>query len=150
VTYPDRNRILVVDDDPATCTMVERVMRRELFQVDCARDGLEAIEKLTCQDYGTVLLDLMMPRVDGLGVLDFLEHKQPGSARRVIVMTANLDSLEQQQRTGAAFCVLDKPFDIRMLVAQVRECAEAASLTEGLREGGEGTVTVHSPPLSGN
>src|SRR5688572_6185021 len=66
-------KILIVDDDDAVRNMVERVLRREHFDVESARDGFEAIEKLTRNDYATVLLDLMMPRVDGLGVLRFLE-----------------------------------------------------------------------------
>src|SRR5690349_10359780 len=69
-----RKKILVVDDDDAIRMMVERVLRREKFEVETARDGFEAIEKLSGGDYATVLLDLMMPRVDGLGVLRFLEQ----------------------------------------------------------------------------
>ena len=64
-----RKKVLVVDDDDAIRTMVERVLKREQYDVESARDGYEAIEKLNRNDYATVLLDLMMPRVDGHGVL---------------------------------------------------------------------------------
>ena len=77
-------KILVVDDDDAIRNMVERVLRREHFEVESARDGFEAIEKLSRNDYATVLLDLMMPRVDGIGVLRFLETEQKTLAPRVI------------------------------------------------------------------
>ena len=73
-------KILVVDDDDAIRSMVERVLKREKFQVESARDGHEAIEKLAQNDYGTVLLDLMMPRVDGHGVLRYLEEERAASA----------------------------------------------------------------------
>ena len=77
----DPKKVLVVDDDDAIRTMVERVLRREKFHVESARDGHEAIEKLSSNDYGTIVLDLMMPRVDGLGVLRFLETARPESTR---------------------------------------------------------------------
>jgi DNA-binding response OmpR family regulator len=114
-------KILVVDDDDAIRHMVERVLRREHFDVESARDGFEAIEKLARNDYGTVLLDLMMPRVDGLGVLRFLEteHQAPP---RVIVMTANLQTASETATAQPVFRVLPKPFDIRELVSHVREC----------------------------
>ncbi|MGZ7081107.1 MAG: response regulator transcription factor, partial [Thermoanaerobaculia bacterium] len=66
-------RILVVDDDESIRTMIVRILSRENFHVDSARDGFEAIEMLAKEDYTTILLDLMMPRVDGLQVLRFLE-----------------------------------------------------------------------------
>ena len=113
-------KILVVDDDDGIRNMVERVLRREHFEVESARDGFEAIEKLSRNDYATVLLDLMMPRVDGLGVLRFLETEP--KAPRVIVMTANLHSADETATTAPVFRVLAKPFDIHQLVSHVREC----------------------------
>lgn len=115
-------KILVVDDDDAIRSMVERVLRREKYEVECARDGFEAIEKLAGDDYGTVLLDLMMPRVDGHGVLRFLETRQAEPSPRVIVMTANLQGALSATPPQPVFRVLPKPFDIRELIAHVREC----------------------------
>lgn len=117
--------ILVVDDDDAIRMMVERVLRREQFHVDSARDGHEAIEKLSRNDYGTILLDLMMPRVDGIGVLRFLEQHKPERNKAVIVMTANLASFAEDVQSKPVFRVLSKPFDIRQLVNEVRACASA-------------------------
>lgn len=116
-----RKPILVVDDDDAIRTMVERVLRREQFEVESARDGYEAIEKLTRNDYGTVLLDLMMPRVDGHGVLRFLE-KHPAPAP-VIVMTANMQGGTEAADAKPVFRVLSKPFDIAELIEHIRQCS---------------------------
>ena len=118
-------RILVVDDDDAIRVMVERILRREKFEVDTARDGLEAIEKLSRNDYGTVLLDLMMPRVDGHGVLRHLVTDSRSSQPAVIIMTANLASAVETIDALPVRCVLPKPFDIRRLVEHVRECCAA-------------------------
>ncbi len=102
--------------------MVERVLRREKFEVESARDGFEAIEKLARNDYATVLLDLMMPRVDGHGVLRYLDSAKADQAPPVIVMTANLQSAVQTARAAPVVKVLPKPFDIRQLISHVREC----------------------------
>ncbi len=115
-------RVLVVDDDDSIRLMVERVLRREHFEVDSAKDGFEAIEKLAKMDYGTVLLDLMMPRVDGHGVLRYLVTEKASSQPPVIVMTANVQSLDDGADTLPIKRVLPKPFDIRQLVSHVREC----------------------------
>lgn len=115
-----KRRVLVVDDDDAIRAMVERVLKREKYEVESARDGFEAIEKLTRNDYTTVLLDLMMPRVDGHGVLRYLEQRPQAPA--VIVMTANLQSAHETASIRPVFRVLSKPFDIRQLVLHVHEC----------------------------
>ena len=103
--------------------MVERVLRREHFEVEIARDGFEAIEKLTRNDYATILLDLMMPRVDGHGVLRFLEQERQVERPSVIVMTANSHAGKETAAARPVFRVLSKPFDIRQLISHVRDCA---------------------------
>ena len=117
-----KKKVLVVDDDDAIRTMVERVLQREHFEVESARDGHEAIEKLTRNDYATVLLDLMMPRVDGHGVLRYLEQEKPGPKPFVIVMTANMQHAADTAAAKPVFRIVSKPFDIRQLVSHVREC----------------------------
>ena len=104
--------------------MVERVLRREKFEVDSARDGHEAIEKLTQNDYGTVLLDLMMPRIDGHGVLRYLEQERQAPKPWVIVMTANLEKASTTSAAKPVFRVLSKPFDIEQLVVHVNDAHE--------------------------
>jgi CheY-like chemotaxis protein len=117
-----RGKVLVVDDDDSIRMMVERVLRREHFDVESARDGFEAIEKLEHNRYATILLDLMMPRVDGHGVLRFLETNDPSQQPTVIVMTANLQGASETARAKPVFRVLPKPFDIRQLISHVKEC----------------------------
>jgi two-component system response regulator ResD len=115
-------KILVVDDDDSIRTMIMHILRREKFQVECARDGFEAIEKLAKDDYTTILLDLMMPRVDGLQVLRFLEHQRKAPKPWVIVMTANLNIAPETEGAKPLFSILAKPFDIQELINQVRLC----------------------------
>jgi CheY-like chemotaxis protein len=126
VVLSQPKKILVVDDDDAIRSMVERVLRREHFEVESARDGHEAIQKLAQNDYATVLLDLMMPRVDGHGVLRFLETEKPAEKPWVIVMTANMQGASDTAQAKPVFRVIPKPFDIRQLISHVRECYQLA------------------------
>jgi CheY-like chemotaxis protein len=113
-------KILVVDDDDSIRLMVERVLRRENYEVDSASDGFEAIEKLDHNEYATILLDLMMPRVDGFGVLDYLEEHRPELGRNVIVMSANIPAASDAARERNVVRVVPKPFDISDLIDEVR------------------------------
>jgi CheY-like chemotaxis protein len=117
-------KILIVDDDDSIRKMVERVLRRENYQVESARDGHEAIEKLARSDFGLVVLDLMMPRVDGHGVLRFLEQEKNAPEPWVIVMTANSQGACEAQKARPTFRVLSKPFEIRDLISNIRSCAD--------------------------
>ena len=93
--------------------------------MEFARDGFEAIEKLSAQRFDTILLDLMMPRVDGVGVLQYLTRNPSAVPASVILMTANTERLEEAAMAGAVAGMLSKPFDIRDLVAQVRGAGES-------------------------
>lgn len=115
-------KILVVDDDDAIRTMVERILQREKYHVESARDGFEAIEKLSGNEYAAIILDLMMPRVDGIQVIRFLEHQKNAPRPWVIVMTANTSIAIEAEGARPLFRVLSKPFDIRQLIHHVREC----------------------------
>ena len=115
-------RVLVVDDDDAIRNLVERILKRERYQVETARDGFEAIQKLQRNEYATILLDLMMPRVDGHGVLRYLVEERPAPKPPVIVMTANIAGAVEAEQAPVTARVLPKPFDIRDLVRHVRDC----------------------------
>ena len=112
--------MLVVDDDAAIRTMVEHVLRHEHFNVECASDGYEAIEKLARKDYDIIVLDLTMPRADGMDVLRYLEREKPRIQGKVILMTAKTPPPEAAAARPVAG-VLPKPFDINTLVEKVRD-----------------------------
>jgi len=113
-------KVLIVDDDDSIRLMVERVLRRENYEVESARDGFEAIQKLAGNEYSVILLDLMMPRIDGFGVLDYLEQNRPELGSAVIVMSANLPAASDAARERNIGRVLAKPFDLTALIDEVR------------------------------
>jgi DNA-binding response OmpR family regulator len=114
-----KDRALVVDDDVSIRLMLDKVLRRENFDVDIARDGIEALEKIMSGQYDVIFLDLMMPRVDGIGVLRYLKSNLPETLRSVIIMTAfnNVGGSDVDQ----AAMTIPKPFDIHSLVEHARE-----------------------------
>lgn len=126
----DRPRALVVDDDAGIRILVSRILGRKGFEVDSARDGAEAIEKLVQHDYAVVTLDLMMPRIDGTAVVRYLVEHSPQKLGNVIVMTAfGATALEKVCPPVSRF--IEKPFDIDVLVAEALACGETASAGSG-------------------
>ena len=119
--------VLLADDNEATCTLITALLRRD-FGVEVANDGREAIEKLKRRQYAVILLDLLMPVVDGYAVLDHLQRESPETLARVIVVTASLSTREMDRVRGYSVCgVLAKPFEVDALLASVRECAGLGS-----------------------
>jgi CheY-like chemotaxis protein len=118
-------RILIVDDDAATRELIGTVLRRRELTVDEAEDGVEALELLKEHRYAVVLLDLLMPNVDGFGVIENLETAI--STPVVLVITgadrALIRKLDPQRIHG----VVNKPFDAEDLATLVVACAEIKS-----------------------
>ena len=109
-------RILVVDDEEDVQVLICRILRDVGYEVDGASDGGEAIEKISAQRPDLLVLDLMMPGIDGWGVLEHLQHVP--DAPPVVVVTARADygSFTRGVREGAAAYVF-KPFRFHELVA---------------------------------
>lgn len=107
-------RVLVVDDEPAIRALVAKIVERAGLSVDVARDGAEAIEKMEANAYNVLVLDLMMPNVDGFALV---EHLKTRSQRRpaIIIISAG-DSATLRRLDGSmVHSILRKPFDIDVL-----------------------------------
>jgi DNA-binding response OmpR family regulator len=117
--------VLVVEDDPAIRRLVKMVLERNGFEVEAAADGLEAVLKLGLADYEAIVLDLMMPNLDGFTFLNTLAENDPQRLKSVIVTSAASPAVIRERMTGAPFYVLPKPFDISELVERVRSCIAA-------------------------
>ena len=126
-----RIRVLVVDDNHRMSNLEKEILGREedMEVVGQAADGQEALQMIGTLHPDVVLLDLVMPKMDGIGVLERLNMRQEDGKPQVIVVSAvNQESVtEQTFRLGAAYYVL-KPFDSRVLVGRVRDVMEAERL----------------------
>ncbi|PYQ53529.1 MAG: hypothetical protein DMF59_01560 [Acidobacteria bacterium] len=116
-------RALIVDDDEPIRVMLSAIVRQQGFGVDTARDGKEAIDKLKHGPYAVILLDLMMPRVNGYDVLKYIREKSPELLRRTIVATAVPERELQTKLIDPVFAVHSKPFDLPALLADIQRCA---------------------------
>lgn len=108
-------KILVADDDETIRVLVTRLFARRGDTVEAVRDGAEAIAKLETESFDLVILDLMMPRIDGLGVLSFLAGRDLPSPK-VIVMTAASPGIVENVSLDQVVAVVTKPFDIENLM----------------------------------
>jgi DNA-binding response OmpR family regulator len=115
-------RALICEDDAAIRALVKTVVQREGFAVDVAADGRQGIEKMESGCYDLVVLDLMMPDVDGFAVVDFLKERRPSNLKSVIVMSAT-GSVVRGDFPEPICKLLPKPFDIDQLTNAVRSCA---------------------------
>jgi two-component system response regulator PilR (NtrC family) len=117
-----RKRALVVDDEEPIRVMLSRVVARNDFDVDMARDGAEAIKLLERDAYDVILLDLMMPRVSGFEVLRHMSEHHPDQLGRTIIASA-IPETELRQLSVPVFRVHSKPFDMTALVEDIRKVA---------------------------
>src|SRR5262245_19430182 len=121
-----RARVLVVDDDKTTRHVMRSVLAKANYTVGIAKDGVEAIARLKAARYDLMLLDVWMPRLDGLGVLERL--KRVKRKPRVIVLTADdapetlLHALRQEADQFA-----HKPIEPAALVSLVRDTLKVAA-----------------------
>ncbi len=118
----ERRRLLIVDDDAPIRAMLATVAARKDLDIEIARDGAEAIERINHDGYDVIVLDLMMPRVDGFAVLDHIRQTQPHKLRRTIVASAIPEKEVTRQLPVAVYRIHTKPFDIRALMADIDEC----------------------------
>jgi type II secretory ATPase GspE/PulE/Tfp pilus assembly ATPase PilB-like protein/ActR/RegA family two-component response regulator len=116
----DTPRVLVADDDPQMRRLVRTVLEREGVQVFEAADGLDAIDLVGQQQFDLIILDLNMPRLDGMGVLEELGSNVATAQIPVIVLTAVGDESEAKALDLGARDYLTKPVRPTALTARVR------------------------------
>lgn len=118
----ERKRALVVDDDDPIRTMLAKVIERQDLEVDTARDGVEAIERIDEDSYHVIVLDMMMPRVDGYGVLQHMQAHHPDKLRCTIIASAVPESEILRKFDMPVYRIHAKPFDMARLIQDIREC----------------------------
>lgn len=119
----DDSRVLIVDDDLSIRQLLSTIVKRERLNVDLAVDGEDAIAKLQEHEYSVILLDLMMPHVDGFGVIDYLRAHPPSVKPVVLVITAYADQKFKKVDPEVVAGVLRKPFEVAEIGGLVRLCA---------------------------
>lgn len=130
-------RILVVEDDEAIRSMLVAALKRRPLSVDAAADGSEALELTARHEFAVILLDLMLPRVNGMEFLQAFRADLPHARSVVIVLTAFDDVALKRFDTGHAHAIVRKPFDVNILVEMVEEVALGYTAQTSIHLGGE-------------
>jgi len=125
VRAPAECAILVVEDDIAIRRLVRMVLERLGYNVELACDGVEAVLKMGVIDFDVIILDLMMPNLDGFVFINTLEKNDPERLQKIIVTSAASPAVINERLAGRPFDILTKPFDINDLARRVRTCLEA-------------------------
>ncbi|MFA9288633.1 MAG: response regulator transcription factor [Weeksellaceae bacterium] len=116
----DQKRILVVDDEKPLSTALQLKLTHEGFLAETADDGQEALDKAKATPYDLILLDLMMPNVDGFAVLAELQklgHTTP------VIVTTNLSQVEDKQKAlslGATEYIVKSDTPLTEIIAHIK------------------------------
>jgi chemosensory pili system protein ChpA (sensor histidine kinase/response regulator) len=119
-----RPSVLIVDDDLTIRKLISTILCRREIDFSTARDGIEALEKLDEGRYEVMLLDLMMPRMDGYEVLGRIRER--ADRPFVILVSAQGDYAAPGLDPTVVHAILRKPFDIEFLVDLILSTAAAA------------------------
>jgi DNA-binding response OmpR family regulator len=110
--------ILVVDDEDALREVIQQELSKSGYDVDTAEDGNVALEALKKKNYELVLLDIKMPRLDGIEVLKFIQKETPST--KVIMLTA-LNDLQHalQAKQYGAIDFITKPYNYDEIIKRI-------------------------------
>ncbi len=128
-------KLLIVDDMPKNIQVVANILKNEGYQMTFARDGKSALEKIRSLDYDLILLDIMMPEMDGFEVCTILKNDPNYNTIPVIFLTAKSDatSIVKGLELGAVDYI-NKPFNHAELIARVRTQLQMKYIREKLVE----------------
>ncbi|MFH1783304.1 MAG: response regulator [bacterium] len=128
-------RILLVDDEKKIAEIVKMRLEASGYEVILAYDGAEAIEKVKTEKPDLVVLDLMLPKIDGYKVCRVLKYDEAYKKIPIIMFTAR--TLEYDKELGGkvgADAYVTKPFDAPVLLAEIERLLKRQEIINGLSE----------------
>lgn len=122
-------RILIVDDEDIVVRSCKRILASDEFHIDSASDGLEALEKINTTDYDMLILDIKMPKMNGIEVLRRVKETRPDTDVIMITGLNQIETAVKAMKLGA-FDYLPKPFDPEELELVVARALERRQLLQ--------------------
>ena len=121
----DRKRILIADDDPDLLELLKMDLSLQEYEIETATNGKDALELATKSSFDLVILDVMMPYIDGYHVASELTGKLGANAPRIMIMTSRDTQREQGvAMMSGATAVMQKPFGMVDLHNKIKEILE--------------------------
>ena len=121
-----KDHILIVDNDKSICWVLQQALEEEGYQVDVARHGAEGLELLDKHHYPLVIMDIMMPVMDGLTALEQMRERSDPPEIIMITAHSSMDSTVEAMKLGA-FDYIVKPFDIDDVLGLVKRALQKYS-----------------------
>ncbi len=119
---PVGQRVLVVDDEPIVREVLSRYLARDGYAVDTAEDGQAALEAFEKEPPDLILLDVMMPRMDGWEVLQRMQERHGVGAIPVLMFSGKVDEQAEREATArGARGFIGKPFDPQQLIERAKQ-----------------------------
>ncbi len=138
-------KILVVDDEPHITELLQFNLELNDYNVEIAHDGKEAIEKAKSTQYDLIILDVMIPHVDGFGVLKILKKDNKYKDVPILMLTAK--STESDKVLGletGADDYMTKPFGIKELIARVSVLLRRVQRVENIIQTEKDNISIHN------
>ncbi len=142
-----RPRVLVIDDDPLLRALLSRALDAHGFEVQVAPDGAHGLQTARATRPAVVLIDLLLPGVNGLEVCRRLRADPLFRALPIILMSAHADGLDETGRAAGATIAIPKPMDVQVLVRILRQVSTvptAARNAETRRETSDVAFPAHA------
>lgn len=126
-------KILIVDDDDELRKNLSGVLTEAGYQTDEAPTGVAAIKKASVDSFDIILLDLIMPKMDGIEALTELRKVSPNSKKIIITAFATIDNAIDALKKGASHYI-SKPFKVEEVLTVIKRVLEEAKFEEGVRK----------------
>ena len=114
--------ILIVDDNPSMARTTALILWRKGYAVDQAQDGLAAVEKVRQSPFDVILMDIKMPRMDGVEAYRRIRAIRPG-ATAIMITAYDVEDLVKEALQNGAYACLDKPVNVDELLHLIEEAA---------------------------
>ena len=136
-------RILIVEDEQALCDAIARSLRNLAYSVDCCHDGQEALDLLDVEAFDLVVLDLNLPRIDGMTVLR--ELRKTDCETKVLILSARGEVSDKVAGLDAgANDYLTKPFGVMELISRVKALLRRSRALQDDKQMVLGDITLDS------
>ncbi|HMR88190.1 MAG TPA: sigma-54 dependent transcriptional regulator [Saprospiraceae bacterium] len=120
-------KILIVDDDKSIRKTLRDILEFEKYEIDEASDGLDCIVKIKQNQYDVIILDVKMPRMDGMEAIEKIQNISPDTPVVMISGHGNIDTAVEAVKKGA-FDFIQKPPDLNRLLITLRNALDKSSL----------------------
>ncbi|MBT7650924.1 MAG: response regulator [Opitutae bacterium] len=124
----NKTKILIVDDHPAIRKTMVDVLTEEGFATDVAKDGSDALSKLLSQLYDFVLIDVQMPKINGVEVLRELKQKKDSLPKFIFFSAYSLPELKEEAVQLGCLAFLEKPIELKEIISLIKDNKSTALL----------------------